>query len=49
MTYEIVWRSQYGVEVVDEAEDRKTAEYLRTEYQLAYHEGTVSIRKARRG
>ncbi|MBT8460255.1 MAG: hypothetical protein KJN60_11340 [Boseongicola sp.] len=47
MRYEIVWRSQYGVEVVDEAEDRKTAEYLRGEYQLVYREGSVTIRKVR--
>jgi hypothetical protein len=48
MTYELVWRSQYGVEVVDEAEDKKTAEYLRHEYQLAYQEGSVTIRKAKK-
>ena len=47
MTYELVWKSQYGVEVVDEADDRKTAEYLRAEYQLAYREGSVTIRKKR--
>jgi hypothetical protein len=48
MTYEIVWRSQYGIEVVDEADDRETAEYLRGEYQLAYHEGSITIRKVKK-
>jgi hypothetical protein len=48
VTYELVWRSQYGTEVIDEAGDLKTAKYLRGEYQLAYGEGVVSIRKVRK-
>jgi len=34
--YEIVWHSQYGVEVVDIAETKEEAEYLAAEYRLAF-------------
>jgi hypothetical protein len=47
MTYEIVWRSRYGTEVVDTADDLATALYLVGEYQLAYGEGVVSYRPER--
>jgi hypothetical protein len=43
--YELVWTSQYGTEVIDEADDRKTAQYLRREYLLAFGEGSIVIKR----
>ena len=43
--FEVVWKSRYGVEVVDEAETRKDAEYLKREYQMAFREGRVFVRQ----
>ena len=34
--FEIVWESQYGLEVVDTAETEEEAEFLVGEYQLAF-------------
>ncbi len=45
MTYELVWTSRYGTEVIDETDSKTDAEYLRAEYQMAYGEGTVRIRR----
>lgn len=44
--YSIMWDGGYGIEEVDEAEDRKTAEYLVGEYRLAYG-GRVWLKRAR--
>jgi hypothetical protein len=43
--YNLVWTSQYGTEVIDEADDRKTAQYLRREYLLAFGEGSIVIKR----
>lgn len=40
MTYDIIWKR----EVVDTADDRKEAEYLRTEYNMAFG-GGCTIKK----
>lgn len=42
--FNIVWRSKYGVEVVDRAPTRKEALYLIKEYQTAFNEGHVYIK-----
>ena len=44
-TFVIVWTSQYGREEIDTADTRREAEFLRREYQTAFHEGAVSIRR----
>jgi len=43
--FNIVWRSCYGVEVVDYADTRKEAEYLIKEYQTAFNDGHVFIKR----
>ncbi len=46
MTFKLVWKSRYGTEVIEEEiETKKEAVYLQKEYQLAYNEGVVSIKK----
>ena len=40
--YELVWQR----EVIDEAETKEEAEYLKGEYQIAY-KGYVSVRKVK--
>lgn len=42
--FNIVWRSVYGVEVVDHAPTRKEAEYLVKEYKTAFNDGHVFIK-----
>jgi len=37
--YYINWRSQYGVETVDETNSKKDAEFLVQEYNMAYGGG----------
>tara|TARA_R100000426_G_scaffold52757_1_gene38179 strand:+ start:187 stop:345 length:159 start_codon:yes stop_codon:yes gene_type:complete len=41
----IVWRSVYGVEVVDHAPTRKEAEYLVKEYKTACNIGQYYIKR----
>ena len=43
MGYKLIWKG----EVIDEAEDLKTAQYLRNEYNLA-HNGGVTIKQINR-
>lgn len=43
--FEVVWESRFGTEVVDEAETKREAEYLKREYQMAFREGRVFIRQ----
>ncbi len=48
--YEIVWKSQYGEEVIEyEIESHSEAEFLCTEYAHAFNEGELEIRKASDG
>ena len=42
--FNIVWRSNYGVEIVDSANTRKEAQYLIKEYRTAFNEGHVFIK-----
>jgi len=46
MKYIIVWHSQYGKEEVDECGTLKEANFLKSEYQMAYG-GSISIIKKR--
>tara|TARA_R100000664_G_C2643478_1_gene67384 strand:- start:125 stop:283 length:159 start_codon:yes stop_codon:yes gene_type:complete len=43
--FNIVWRSNYGVEVVDSADTRKEAEYLIKEYKTACNIGQYYIKR----
>ena len=42
--FNIVWRSKYGVEVVDSVNTRKEAQYLIKEYKTAFNEGHVYVK-----
>ena len=44
--YILVWHSQYGKEEIDECNTLKEAQFLKTEYEMAYS-GTVKIKKVR--
>jgi len=44
--YVLIWHSQYGEEEIDECGTLKEAQFLRTEYQMAYG-GSVKIKKVR--
>ena len=46
MKYAIIWHSQYGKEEVDECDTLKEANFLKSEYQMAYG-GSISIIKKR--
>lgn len=39
--YYLIWKN----EIVDDTDDKENAEYLRTEYTMAYQDGIVSITK----
>lgn len=42
MRYMIIWHSQYGKEEVDECDTLEEANFLKSEYQMAYG-GSISI------
>ena len=46
--FDIVYRSQWGKEVVDTADTRQEAEYLRGEYMLAFNSSNITITKGRK-
>ena len=43
--FNIVWRSVYGSETIDFAYSRAEAEHLIKEYQVAFNEGHVFIKR----
>ena len=45
--YNIMWRSVYGIEEVDQTDNLKDAKYLIKEYQTAFKEGHVFIKRGR--
>lgn len=45
MKYNIIYNSEYGSEVVDEAEDRKEAMFLREEYKIAFKTNNINIKR----
>jgi|TARA_E500000081_G_C5818927_1_gene212596 hypothetical protein len=44
--YVLIWHSQYGKEEIDECNTLKEAQFLKTEYEMAYG-GNINIKKVR--
>ena len=43
--YRIIYRSNYGIEEIDTAENRREAIRLVNEYKIAFHSNNISFTK----
>ena len=48
MKYNIIYKSQYGSEVIDEADNREEAIFLRGEYKMAFNTNNITIKTTRK-
>lgn len=46
MKYVLIWHSQYGKEEIDECDTAEEAQFLKSEYQMAYG-GHVTVKRVR--
>mgnify|MGYP001200098099 CR=1 FL=1 len=47
MEYTLIWHSKYGVEEIDSFDTREEAKKMKVEYQMAYGEGYIEIKRRR--
>lgn len=47
MEYALIWHSQYGSEEVDSFDTRTEAKAMQAEYQMAFGEGYIEIKRRR--
>ena len=47
MEYTLIWHSQYGKEEIDAFDTREEAKKMKVEYQMAYGEGYIEIKRRR--
>ncbi len=48
MRFALIWHSQYGKEEIDSFDTISEATQMRNEYQMAFGEGHITIKRVRR-